>query len=105
MAKGDDKRARNAIDYQGGLAQNNLNNVRGRIEAQYPMHYGQYSNAVDRQLAHYDTLRDDFANMAKTGGFSPQDLANMRSRGMAPNRAIYENARRNIERFGGPSRT
>lgn len=39
-----------------------------------------------------------FGEFARTGGYSPQDIANMRSRGVAPIRAAYENAGREVNR-------
>jgi hypothetical protein len=39
-----------------------------------------------------------YQNFAQTGGYSPQDIANMRARGVAPIRAAYANAQQNIVR-------
>jgi hypothetical protein len=39
-----------------------------------------------------------FEEFSKTGGYSPQDIANMRSRGIAPIRAAYANAGQNVQR-------
>lgn len=39
-----------------------------------------------------------FQNFAQTGGFSPTDLANIRSRAVSPVRAVYANAQQNVNR-------
>jgi len=39
-----------------------------------------------------------FQDFAKTGGFSPADLANIRARAVSPVRAIYANAQQNVNR-------
>lgn len=99
MAKGDDARARNQINYQGQLAQNNLNNLRTRtVDQDRPIFHDNYMNSVTRQTGDYNNLMGGYNEFARTGGFSPTDIANIRSRAIAPSRAIYENAMRNISR-------
>lgn len=39
-----------------------------------------------------------FSEFAKTGGFSPEDLANIRARAISPVRATYANAEREVNR-------
>jgi len=39
-----------------------------------------------------------FQQFAQTGGFSPQDLTNIRARAVSPVRAVYANAQRNVNR-------
>lgn len=39
-----------------------------------------------------------FAEFARTGGFSPTDLANIRARAVSPVRAVYANAMQNVNR-------
>lgn len=39
-----------------------------------------------------------FQNFSQTGGFSPQDLANIRARAVSPVRAVYANAQQNVNR-------
>jgi hypothetical protein len=99
MAMGDEKRARNMLTYQGDLAQNNLNNLRSRVvEQMYPTFWNNYNNAVNRQTADYGNIMGGWNQMAQTGGFSPTDIGNIRSRAVAPSRAIMQNAMRNISR-------
>jgi hypothetical protein len=46
-------------------------------------------------------LRDlygQLGGMSKTGGYSEEDIGNLRERGVAPTRAIYANAMRNMQR-------
>jgi len=42
-----------------------------------------------------------FQQFAQTGGFSPNDLANIRARAVSPVRAVYANAQRNVNRQVG----
>lgn len=106
MAYGDDKRVRNRIEEQRGLAQNNLTNLRTRtVDQQYPMFFDNYRNAVNQQAGERSNIFKGYGEFAKTGGFSPLDTANIRARSMAPNRGIFDAARRGINRFGGPART
>jgi hypothetical protein len=39
-----------------------------------------------------------FTEFSKTGGYSPEDIANMRARGISPIRAAYANAEQNLQR-------
>src|SRR5437773_5397071 len=39
-----------------------------------------------------------FSEFSKTGGFSPEDLANIRARALSPVRAVYSNAQREVNR-------
>jgi|SRR6186713_656781 len=39
-----------------------------------------------------------FQQFAQTGGFSPEDLANIRARAVSPVRAVYANAQQNVNR-------
>lgn len=51
----------------------------------------QYGPAIDKALAGY-------GQFAENGGFSPQDIQNLRARAIAPTRAIYQSAQNNIDR-------
>lgn len=42
-------------------------------------------------------------NLAQTGGYSPEDIANIRARGISPIRSIYSSANRNLKRQQGLS--
>lgn len=39
-----------------------------------------------------------YSEFAKTGGFTPTDLGNIRARALSPVRAVYANAQRNVNR-------
>jgi hypothetical protein len=51
----------------------------------------QFRGAISSALGGYQ-------NFADTGGFSEQNIQDMRARGIAPTRAVYENAQSNIDR-------
>lgn len=46
----------------------------------------------------YDQVLQGYSQFANTGGFSPQDLQNIRARSIAPIRANYANAVRDVDR-------
>lgn len=46
----------------------------------------------------YSSIMQGYRNFAETGGFSPDDLANIRARSVSPIRAVYANAKRDVER-------
>jgi hypothetical protein len=99
MAKGDDSRARNQIDQQGGLAQNHLDNLRNdMIVPQAQQAWNDYANARDRSNADYGNIMGQYQGFAKDGGFSPMDLANIRARAVAPIRGVYAGANREVDR-------
>ncbi len=50
-----------------------------------------FGNAMDTALGGYQ-------GFSENGGFSPQDIQNLRARAIAPTRAIYQNAQNNIDR-------
>lgn len=119
MAKGDHSRMQNQVDYQGGLAQNHLNNLRTNLTRQNQGMENRYNVAADRGNNDYDSLmsggmglvnnaaygptRDfgaygGYQNFAQTGGFSPEDIQNIRARSVAPMRAVYANAQADVDR-------
>ncbi len=116
MSKGDSSKAQNMINYQGNLAQNNLNNVRGNLLPQNQALQNRFNTSADQSQADYGKIMSDYQNQigtarssfgpqmagygqfAQTGGFSPQDISDIRARAIAPTRAIYQNAQSNIDR-------
>src|SRR5215510_9688103 len=127
MAKGDQKRTRNVVDYRGDIAQNQLTNTFNNLlpqnqqlqnrynvaadlgERNYGQMYGSYNDLFNQLNAGYGNLygqtqgafgpqRDVYANFAATGGYSPQDIQDLRARGIAPTRAVYQNAMDDIDR-------
>jgi hypothetical protein len=99
MAKGDATRARNQIDTQGGLAQNNLTNLReNMIIPQAQAAQNNYTRAADRSFQDYGDIMGQYNKFATTGGFSPTDIAAIRARAIAPTRAVYANANQAVNR-------
>lgn len=127
MAKGDANKAQNKIDQQGGQAQNQLTNTfqnllpqnqslqnrynvsadqsqqnYGDMYGQYGNLYGQMNNAYGQMgnqiQGAFGPQRAGYANFAQTGGYSPQDIQDIRARAIAPTRAVYQNAMDDISR-------
>ncbi len=143
MAYGDSDRSQNQIDYQGGLAQNHMNNLRDLLVPQNQEFWNNYlrsgqidSNMLQEILGKYrgflgspgltdsdaysgyknlssgggnystdpalrgriDESLAGYSDFAKTGGYSPQDIQDLRARAIAPTRAVYANAQNNINR-------
>lgn len=46
----------------------------------------------------YSEVMSGYRQFAETGGFSPEDLANIRARSVSPVRAVYQNALQNVNR-------
>mgnify|MGYP001604076029 FL=1 len=46
----------------------------------------------------YNEVMSGYRDFSKTGGFSPMDISNMRSRAVSPVRAVYANAQQNVNR-------
>lgn len=99
MAKGDDKRVRNKIDYEGGMSQHHLDNLRNdMVIPQAQMAQNNYTNAANRGFEDYGKLMGGYEEFQKTGGYSPLDLSNIRARSLSPIRALYSNANREVDR-------
>ena len=116
MAKGDAKRVQNQLDYQGGLAQNYLNNTRDDIKPQNQALQNRYNQSADQSTQNYNQMfsgyndllsqiqrafqpqRAGYQEFANTGGYSPQDIQDLRARAISPTRAVYANAQSNIDR-------
>lgn len=57
-----------------------------------------YTNSADMNTQNYVDLFKGFQDFQKTGGYTPEGLGAIRSRAIAPSRALYQNAMRNINR-------
>lgn len=109
----------NAVDYQGGTAQNNLNNLRNNITRQNQGLENRFNVAADQGNQDYSNLMgtgasllgnvvggpmqnfgaySGYQNFADTGGYSPEDIQAIRARSIAPIRAVYANANNDIDR-------
>lgn len=142
-AWGDNRRAQNAIEYQGGLAQNYLDNLRNqtvvpqnqqfwndylvdrdRAREDYGGMMGGYRNIAETAGNAYNPAMQGFSalgfggaggwdqqfrgglssalggytDFANTGGLSGQNIQDIRARSVAPLRAVYANANRDINR-------
>ena len=60
--------------------------------------WNDYASARDQSRADYGNIMGQFQNYAKTGGFSPMDVANIRARSVAPIRSVYAGANRDVDR-------
>lgn len=108
MAKGDDQRSRNQINAQGGLAQNNLNNLRNdTLIPQNQRAWTDYLTASEGNKADYANMMQSYNNylaqnpydsFIKNGGIGPEEAASIRARAISPTRAIYANAQDQVKR-------
>jgi hypothetical protein len=119
MAKGDAQKVQNAVDYRAGTAQNLLNNMRGNVDRQNQQFEDKYLRSSERQEGDYANLMNQgqsvldrtmgaplrdfgayggYKNFAETGGYSPEDVQNIRARAVSPIRGIYANANREVDR-------
>jgi len=53
---------------------------------------------MQRNMQDYGDISNRYRGFSETGGFSPQDLASIRSRAVSPIRSIYSGANREIDR-------
>src|SRR5678815_4030474 len=60
MAKGDDSRSRNQIDYQQGMAQNNLNNLRDANIGALQTSQNGLSTATAQQMGDYNDIMNRY---------------------------------------------
>lgn len=49
-------------------------------------------------MADYADIMSGFRNFANTGGFSPEDIAQLRARSISPIRSVYSSAQRDLNR-------
>src|SRR5688572_19073851 len=99
MASDEKKRQRNEIGFRGDRAQQLGENLRtGVLEPNVNMFRNYFTDAANRQSVDYGNIMGQYQDFAKTGGFSGQDLASIRSRALSPTRAVYSNALRNVAR-------
>lgn len=117
MAKGDHARVGTAVTEQGQNAQQGLDATRANNQALYGNMNQNYGYGSQQNIADYNSIMnnyreflggasdrglgqslDTFGNFAQTGGFSPQDIQNIRARAVAPIRGVYSNARADVDR-------
>ena len=89
----------NAEDYdsimQGykGVLEKNQNNLNPSLFKDYQPQQYQYSSSPQQQES-----ISNLGGLSQSGGYSQADIADLRARGISPIRAIYANAKRNIDR-------
>lgn len=117
MAKGDHQRLQNATDYQGNLAQNRLDNLRTDLTRQNQGLENRFNVAADRGEADYGNIMSGYGSMlgrpasnqnfgayggyqnfANTGGYSGQDIQDLRARAISPLRGVYDRAQSELSR-------
>ena len=91
MAKGDQGLAR---DLQGQT----ITQAQGQMKPIIDTASSAYQKAVPRQMGDYSNIMGRYNNMAQTGGYSPEDISNLRARGASPVRAAYSQAEQGIGR-------
>ena len=100
MAFGDDKRARNRLNYGAARGEALGENLRtGTLEPQLRQFRDFYMQAAPGQLEDYSSLMGNYKKFAETGGFSPEDTAAIRARAIAPTRSVYAGAKRDLGRM------
>lgn len=117
MAKGDHQRVQNATDYQGGLSQNLLNNLREDLKRQNQGLEVRAANAADQGNRDYSNIMGGYQSLfgkpasatnfgayggyqdfANTGGYSDSDKAALRERAVSPIRSLYDRGEQELER-------
>lgn len=98
MGNANKKRTQNALDYQGNVAQNRLNEQFQETGDKNRLATDDWRNAVGKQGADYDRIMSGYQDFAKTGGYSPDDIQNIRARAVSPLRSIYSSANQDIDR-------
>lgn len=118
MAKNDHKRIETSIKDQGGLAQNRIDNARTDTMRMGQGLENRFNMAADRGAADYGDLMGNyksllyggpasnqnfgayggFQNFADTGGYSGQDVQDLRQRAIDPLRGVYERGQSELNR-------
>ena len=91
MAKGDADAAKNEQAQQTSRFQ-------GQIDPFLSTASTAYNSAVPQARSDYKNIMGQYNNLAQTGGFSPQDITELRARAASPIRAAYGNAEQEIGR-------
>jgi hypothetical protein len=106
MPKGGAEKYEKRIGEETRLGRARGEQLQGTLQPQYNQFWQNYNQAVNRQTRDYGNVMGRYQEFADTGGFSPQDISNMRARAMSPLRATYATAQRNLGRSlgaGGPA--
>ena len=99
MATDEKKRQRTEVGYRGNRAADLGQYVReSTLAPNVDMFRNYFANQANQQIGDYTKTMDQYQDFARTGGFTPMDLANFRARAVSPVRAAYSNAQRNVNR-------
>lgn len=99
MPKGGAERTQASLDYGQRRSQQLGENLRtGTLEPQLRQFRDFYMQAAPQQMGDYGNIMGQYQNFAKTGGFSPTDIANIRARSTSPTRGIYEQMQQGLSR-------
>lgn len=99
MAKGGAEKTQNLLDYGKARAQTLGENLRtGTLEPQLRQFRDFYMQAAPQQMGDYGNIMGQYQDFAKTGGFSPSDISNIRARATSPTRGIYEQMQQGLQR-------
>jgi len=130
MAKGDHTMVDKSVTQQGQNAQAGLNASRARNNLLYNNMNNNYGYGVDTNLKDYNSIMNNYnsflngasnyslnpalntyGEFAQTGGFSPQNIQDIRAEMIAPIRGVYSNAldavnrQRNLQHGYSPNYT
>lgn len=98
MPKGGAENLQRRIDEETRLGRSRATELQGQLQPQYNQFWQNYNQAVNRQTGDYGNIMGRYNEFADTGGFSPQDISNIRARSVSPLRASYAAAGRNVAR-------
>lgn len=99
MAKGDDRRVRNTIARENLTASKDLDDLRSQMIVPTTQNmFNNYSRSSDQAFSDYGNIMGEYDNFSKTGGYSPLDISNIRSRALSPIRSLYSSANRDVDR-------
>ena len=99
MAKGDDARMRNPVKYEGDRSAATLGNTRtGVLQPQYEQARNSWVDAIGSQNQERAGITSGYQNFANTGGYSQQDIQDIRNRSTNPLKSVYAGANREVDR-------
>lgn len=98
MAKGDEMRTRNLLNYNQSRGEQLFNNAMNFVGAQGQQFQNDYGAGRVSDERMRGSAESGYQNFINTGGFTPRDIASMRARAISPIRATYDAANRNINR-------
>jgi len=98
MGGDEKKRQRNIVDESLSRPKDLLSGLRGEMQPQSQDFYNRLSTSSDRAQGEHADIMGRYGEFADTGGYSAQDLGNIRSRAISPIRSAYSSAQRGISR-------